>query len=201
LWVVIALISLIFLLLIVLCIPLDILFSLNTGRNQWFKIHLYWFFGLLGIDLRKKTDRPDTKSGEPSEKKKKPDKFDYNTFIRIIRIRNIFPQVYHLIKGLIRSIQIKIFSMSLRIGLEDPVDNGYFFACIAPFQYLLSRDYKDIEIQPVFENELVFDGDMTIRIRAFPILITGNLLGFIFSPPGLKAIGILWNRKWRRKKS
>jgi hypothetical protein len=201
LWVVIALISLFLLLLIVLCIPLDILFSLNTGRNQWFNIYLYWCFGLVRTDLRKKTERPDTGQARLSEKKKKPDTFDYNTFIRIIRIRNLFPQVYRLIKGLIRSIQIKFFNMSLKIGLEDPVDNGYFFACIAPFQYLLSGKHKDIDVQPVFENELVFDGDMTIRIRAFPILIAGNLLGFIFSPPGLKLIGILWNRKWRRKSS
>jgi hypothetical protein len=201
LWAVIAFISLFFLLLIVLCIPLDIRFSLNTGRNQWFKIHLYWFFGLVRTDLRKKIDRPDAEPGELSEKKNSPDKFDYNTIIRIIRVRNIFPQAYHLIKGLIRSIQIKIFSMYLRIGLEDPVDNGYLFACIAPFQYLLSRNYKDIDIQPAFENELVFDGNMTIRIRTFPILIAGNLLAFMFSPPGLKVIGILWNRRWRRKRS
>jgi hypothetical protein len=201
LWAVIALISLFFLLLIVLCIPLDILFNLNTGRNQWFKIHLYWCFGLLRIDLRKKTDRADVKPGKLTEKQKAHDEFDYNTIIRIIRIRKIFPQAYCLVKGLIRSIQIKTFSMSLKIGLEDPVDNGYFFACIAPFRYLLSRKYKDIDIQPVFENELVFDGDITFRIRVFPILIIGNLLGFIFSPPGLKAIGVLWNRKWRRKRS
>jgi hypothetical protein len=201
LWAVIALISLFFLLLIVLCIPLDIRCNLNTRRNQWFKIHLYWFFGLLRIDLRKKTDRTDIKPGELSEKKKAPVTFDYNTIIRIIRVRNIFPQAYHLIKGLIRSIKIRIFKMSLRIGLEDPVDNGYLFACITPLQYLLSRNYKDIDIQPVFENELIFDGDMTIRIRAFPVLITGNLLGFIFSPPGLRVIGILWNRRRRRKRS
>lgn len=200
-WAVIALISLFFLLLIVLCIPLDIRFSLNTGRNQWCKIHLYWFFGLVHSDLRKKIDHPDAEPGEPSDKKNSPDKFDYNTIIRIIRVRNIFPQAYHLIKGLIRSIQIKIFNMYLRIGLEDPVDNGYLFACIVPFQYLLSRNYKDIDIQPAFENELVFDGDMTIRIRAFPILIAGNLLGFIFSSPGFKVIGILWNRRWLRKRS
>ena len=199
-WVVIVLISLFFLLLIVLCIPLDILFSLNTGRNQWFNIRLFWCFGLVRTDLRKKTDRPDVEPRKLSEKKKTQDTFDYNTFIRIIRISNLFPQAYQLIKGLIRSIQIKILRMSLKIGLEDPVDNGYLFACIAPFQYLLNRNYKDITIQPVFENELVFDGDMTLRVRAFPVLIAGNLLGFIFSPPGLKVIGISWNRRWRRKK-
>lgn len=200
-WAVITLISLFVLLIIILCIPVDILFSLNTRRNQWFEIYLNWWFGLVRINLRRETGRSAVKRQELTEKKKSPDIVDYNTIIRIIRIKNIFRRVYQLIRDLIHTVKIKIFNLDMRIGLEDPVDNGYLFACITPLNYLLSGKYHNINIQPVFENELVFDSNVTVYVRTFPILIVGSVLGFIFSRPVLEAIGILWNRRWHRKSS
>ena len=199
-WVVIALISLFVLLIIVLCIPVDILLSVNTKRNRWLDIYLLWWFNLVRINLRRQSDRHDVKPQEPSVKQKKPDILDYHTIIRIIRVRNIFPRVYYLIRDLIRSFKIKILNMDIRIGLEDPVDNGYLFACIAPFNYLLRRTGEDINIQPVFENELIFDGHIIVRVRTFPVLIIGNALGFLFSLPGLEVISIIWNRRWHRER-
>jgi hypothetical protein len=196
LWAVIALISLLAVIVIVLSLPVDILFSLNTQRSQWINLNINWCFGLVRINLRKVKGRQTVKC----QKHKSPSKFGYDTIVRIIRIRGIFRQVFNLVRNLICSFEIRTLDCELRIGLEDPVDNGYLFAGIIPINHLLNRTSHNINIQAAFENELIFDCNALARIRTFPLVIVGSVLGFLFSRPVFKAIRIMADARWRKRR-
>jgi hypothetical protein len=200
LWALIAIIALIVLLIITLSLPLDIVFSLNTWTPNWLKIDLNWCWGLVRIKLNRGEKSKTLKPPHKTVKKKSATAINADTIFRIITIDGIVRQLLVLIRDLLSTINIKTFSLDIRIGFEDPVDNGYLFACIIPFSYLLGRTNRSINIQTAFENELVFDCNAYVRIRTFPILIVGFLLVFIFSKPVLRAIKIIMDVRWRKKR-
>jgi hypothetical protein len=200
LWVLIALASIILLIVIILSLPIDIIFSFNTQKSPHLSLHLKLLYGLFRVNLRGDRGKQDPRQ-EQKKTSQKPDKrFNPNVIVGILGIRGILRQVYILIRDLLRSSKIKTLDLNLKVGLEDPVDNGYLFTFIAPVNYLLARTPYDITLQTVFENELVLECDIYSKIRSFPILIAGGLLRFVFSSPGYQTVKLFMDREWQRKR-
>lgn len=199
-WAVIALIALLVLFIVFLSLPVDFVISLNTRRTVWFHVYLKWCFGLFHFNLR----RDKTSQTSNQNKNKLPAEsgtdFKITTALRLLGIRGIVRQIYILARDCLRTFRIKTLNIDFRIGLEDPVANGYLFACIIPFNHLLGRTRHNINIQTLFDNEFIFDGEAIARIRTIPIAIIGSVLVFIFSRPGFETIKILMDARWRRKK-
>jgi hypothetical protein len=200
LWALIAVISFLILLIIVLSLPVDFIFSFNTQKSPHLKIYLKAFYGLFHINLLKRREKRSLKQQEKKAIRESGKEFDPNVIIRIINIKGLFHQTAGLIKDLLHSLKIRKVVLDLKIGLEDPVDNGYLFTCVTPVNYLLSRTRHNITIQTLFENELIFYCNLYASIRLFPILIAGSTLRFLFSRPAFGIIKIFTGGRWRRKR-
>ena len=199
-WALIAVISFLILIIIILSLPVDFIFNFNTQKSPQLRIYLKAFYGLFHVNLLKRREKRSPKQQEKKSIRKSGKEFDPNVIIQIISIEGLFRQATCLIKDLLHSIKIRTVVLDLKIGLEDPVDNGYLFACVTPVNYLLSRTRHNINIQTLFENELIFYCNMYASIRLFPILIVGSSLRFLFSRPAFGIIKIFTGGRWRRKR-
>ena len=70
-WAIIILASLIILFILILSIPLDFIFDINTRKSPRFSIRLSWLFGLVDTDLKKTKSKPEQAKKTIEEKPKK----------------------------------------------------------------------------------------------------------------------------------
>ncbi len=192
----IALLVLIFLIILFLSIPFNLLFYLHIQEDFVFQMKLRWFFGLAHFNIAPGKKEPDTKI----KKKKQQKPISFDLILKVIGTKGLPRQFIRLIKDVFHSIRIKRLSFDLKIGLEDPTDNAYIYACAVPVSYLLRRTPYRINIQPVFENELVFDCLADCNLKVFPITLVGCFLKNFLSAPLLKASWMLIKDRWTVKK-
>jgi len=201
LWVVATLAGLVGLIILVLCVPLDATLSFDTSAKPRFRLRMAWFFGLIGKELRREKKKPEEKKKVAKEKRKKKRKFEFRKTLKILQTRGLLKQVRDLVKGVLGQLRIKELAVNLKLGLEDPADTGLVFAVIGPATSVLNPHFQyQINVQPSFYGEDVFEGSLRGVLRLQPIRLTGLLLRFIFSLATLRIVKIFVVSKWKRKK-
>ena len=192
-WVVVALCSLVVLVVLVLCIPVDLVLDLDTAGGPKSRVRLTWLFGLISKEVSRREKKPEKKE----RRRKRP---NLRTIIEILRTRGFLRQLQRLIRDIFRRLEIKRLECDLRVGLDDPADTGFLFAVIGPVTVFLSNSlFRHIRIEPSFEGA-VFQGHAHGAIRVRPIKLVPPLMWFVFSLSTMRVLKRLVLTKWRRRK-
>jgi hypothetical protein len=200
LWIVIGLVSLVVLVLLILCIPVDLVFEFNTHTSPKSRKRLLWFFGLIRKDLGGGKIMS-KKKGKGGEVKKRPGNGKRMMFIfRILQAEGLVKHFSMFIKEIISRLQIKNLRANITLGLENPADTGILFAWLFPAHYILQNvKWYEVNLQPSFEGDLVFEGFVYSYVRMCPIRFTTPLMKLLFSPTTLRVIKVFFKRKWKEK--
>ena len=200
-WVIATLAGLAGLIILLLCIPLDAAFNLDTSEKPRFRLRLVWLFGLISKEVKKREKKPEEKKKPTKEKRKKKRRIGFRTILRILRTKGLLRQIKDLVRGVLGQFKIKELAVNLKLGLDNPADTGLLFALIGSTTPFLSLPSKyQIRVQPLFSEEAVFEGYLHGVLRLWPIKLVGPLLRFVFSLAVLRVIKILVLSKWKQKK-
>ena len=198
-WVVAALASLVFLIILVLCIPVDMSFHLEAYGKPKFKMKMVWLFGLVNKELgRKKKESDGEENTTESRPKRTKRTIKAKTILQIMKTKGFLRSLVNLLKNIFSHLRIKDFSANFRVGLDDPADTGILFATIgAATSVLSSLGYHQIRVEPSFEDEVVFEGDLCGTIRLSPIQLAPPFMRFVFSLSTIRVLKLLFLTKWK----
>ena len=198
-WVVVVLVSLLVLIILFLCVPLDVVLDVNTYRSPKFSMRLVWFFGLIDKDLKKVKGKLSGKKHGENDKRKYGDTKSVSAFYRILRTKGLLVQLKRLLLDVLSRLKFRELGADLKIGLDSPADTGLLFAFAMPANLVLgSAFHREVTILPSFEGEATFEGHLRGTTRVWPIQLVGPFIRFIFSPPVIRTAKKLVAVKWKR---
>jgi len=201
LWFVIVLVSLVVLITLSLCIPLDLVFRASTEGRPKFSIRLIWLFGLVTRELRQTSRKPAEKRVIEHERKPADRTQRLRVTFEILQTKGLLKQLRSFIVRTIRQIKVRELVANLKVDLENPADTGLLFAVIAPVNLLVSYFLPyPIKIEPSFTGESFITGHLHGEIRLWPIQLAVCLTVLAFSLPTLRAAKKLVFYRWRRKR-
>jgi hypothetical protein len=188
-WVVVALASLVVLAVLVLCVPVDAVLTLDTLAECKFRIRLVWLFGLVRHEFGPEKRKPE--APQPSRAKRER-RIRFRTIWRILRTKGLLTKTKNLARDVLSRIKIKEIAVNLMLGLDDPADTGLVFAVIGaakPF-LKLPRQYE-LTIEPSFSGQPFFQGYARSVLRLQPIRLVIPIGRFVFSPAMFRVLRIL----------
>ncbi len=200
-WVGITLASLAALIILVLCIPLDVVFHIDIYGRPKFRTRLVWLFGLISKDIAERKRRPKEKR-EAAKDKPKPGRRGIRgrVIFKILRTKGLLSQFKRLMVKIISRFKIRKLVADFTIGLDNPADTGLLFALIGPATFFINRSSScQIRVQPSFVDT-IFEGYLYGTIKLRPIRLLTPFIRFAFSLATIRAIKTLVLSKWKRKK-
>jgi len=201
LWFVIVLASLVVLIILSLCIPLDLVFRASTEGRPKFSIRLIWLFGLVTRELKQTSKKPAEKRVIEHERKPADWTQRLRVTFEILQTKGLLKQLRSFIIRTIRQIKVRELVANLKVDLENPADTGLLFAVIAPANLLVSYLLPyPIKIEPSFTGESFITGHLHGEIRLWPIQFAACLTVLAFSLPTFRAAKKLVFYKWRRRR-
>jgi len=181
---------------LLLSIPLDLSFRLGTGERPAVRFGLRWFFGLV----KKDSARPENDAGRQKKRAAKAQGRKRGLH-DLLGLAGWLPDVWPLLRGVLRRVRVEEVEVDLVIGLDDPADTALFVGSLrAPALLLPSSSSYAISIQPCFDDGVVFQGHARLVLRLRPILIVPPIARFGCSRSGRRLLGDLFLRRWRRKR-
>ncbi len=193
-WVIATLAGLVGLIILVLCVPLDAVLSMDASGRPKFRLRLVWLFGLISKEVSREKKKPE-------EKLKKKRGIGFRNTSKILRTRGLPGQLKDLVRNLLGQLKIKELAVNLKLGLHNPADTGLLFALIGSTTSFLSLPSQyQIRVQPSFYDETVFEGHFHGVLRLRPIKLVGPFMRLVFSLAALRVVKILVLSKWKRKK-
>jgi hypothetical protein len=185
-WILGPILGILIFLIIVLCVPVDLVFNIGKRDHIESRVRIGWLFGLIGKDISGRRKQAKVKV---KVKKKKRKKRSFKPLLAVVRTRGLLKHFIRFIKDIIRRIKIRNLCVHLTLGLADPADTGFIFAAITPLVTFagVQKPTIDINIQPDFEQENL-QGYAEGGVRVYPIQFIRPLLLFIFSLTTLRAI-------------
>ena len=195
-WVVVALASLLALIILVFCVPLDMAFHLEVYGRPKFRMRLLWFFGLVSKELGKGKRRV----AEGKQKRRKRG-IRAKTILKILRTKGLLRRLGGLLRDTVSRLRIRELRADFRVGFDDPADTGLLFSVIGPATFFLSSSsHHQIRVEPSFEDEAVFEGFVYGTVRLRPIQLVPSLIRFVFSLSTIRVLKVLVSTKWKGKK-
>ena len=182
-WILGPILGILIFLIILLCVPVDLVFNISKRDNIESRVRIGWLFGLIGKDIRSKKKQVKVKV------KKKKKKRSVKPLLAIVRTRGFLKRLLLFIKDIIRRIEIRNTYVHLTLGLADPADTGFLFAAVTPLLTFagVQKPNIGINIQPDFDQEKLW-GYAKGNLRLYPIRFIKPLLLFIFSLTTLRVI-------------
>ena len=98
-----------------------------------------------------------------------------------------------LVTDLLRLVQWEDFSLYAEFGFDDPADTGRVYGALAPLLLLADGKGLHVRCHPSFLRAGL-EGSLATTFRVRPIAVVGLGIGFVFSPPALRAV-----RAWRSR--
>jgi len=185
---------------LLLSIPLDVTFRLGIGERPPVRFGFRWFFGLVKKDLAGKKREGRKKQDRLRKATKKPKARGGRGVLGLVQFAEFLPDIWRLIRGILRRIRIKSLSADLVIGLDDPADTALVVATLwTPFLLLCPSHAHAVRLQPSFDDGAVFSGHACIELRLRPIRIVPPIVRFGCSRSGRRLLGGLISGRWRRK--
>jgi len=188
--VLVALACLFALILILLCIPVDILLRIERYEKIKFSIHFGWLFGLINKEL---------KQAERKSHKKEERKFSFD-MLKELPIKGLFKQIRRLLEDISGRFSIRKINMDVTAGFDDPADTGYLCAAVYPVLTFYSSENCNINFNASFEGKGILQGYAEGALRLLPIRFIVPLLRFIFSGAVFKTLRIMMAQRWKKKK-
>ena len=174
---------------LVLSVPVDFAFSLETGEQGRASARVGWLFGLVWKDIHRRKEKPEKK---PKKKRKQ----NLRPLLSVFRTRGLPRTFYNLVRRILNCLRIIELNANLRIGLDDPADTGMMCSVLFPAMVFLSPFSTRLRIEPIFE-EPTFEIGMHSIVRVFPIQIIGAVLRFVLSPTGLRIAKSMVVSHWK----
>lgn len=191
-----ALVGLVLGVLLLLAMPFDIAFRLNTQERIRPRVTIGWAFGLVSKEL---SSQPDATSTVPPIDRLIPQAQPANRHgkaaIAFLRSPGMPARLYKLGLSLGRQLHIRQLRLHLTFGLGDSADTGRLLGALSPAVVLMRRCSRlDLRVQPDF-TESILIVDSQGQFRVFPLAIVGVMIGFFFSPACWRAMAVAIRRK------
>ena len=200
-WVIAVLAGLAGLIILVLCVPLDVAFNLETSGRPKFRVRLVWFFGLVSKELGGEKKKPEAKKEITEEKPKKKRGTRLRTIFQVLRVRGLIRQIKNFLGDILGQLKIRELIVDLRVGLDNPADMGFAFALMGSINpFLSSFPPSQVRVQPYFHDETVVEGYIRGALRLCPIRLVIPFSRFTFSLVAIRVVKILVVSKWKGKK-
>lgn len=187
---------------LLLSIPLDLTFRLGVGEQPAFRFGFRWFFGLVKKDSggKKKRDEARKQADEQRRRGRKRSGGRGQSLLGVLRFAEFLPDVWRLVRGVLRNIKVRSLSADLVIGLDDPADTALIVASLwTPVLLMLPSHAHAVRLQPSFDDGAVIAGQACMELRLRPIRIVPPIVRFGFSRSGRRLLGGLISGRWRRK--
>jgi len=177
-------------LILMLCIPVELVFDLEIPGEAKPRVRVGWLFGLVWKEI-----------GRGRKKPKRKKKGGLKPFLSLLRTRGLPGKLLKLARQILSRLKVRQLDADLRVGLDDPVDTGVLCAIMWPaLASLNSSGPLRVRIEPSFA-EPALEASVHGRTRLFPIEMVGPLLGFVLSPAGLRAARLMVVSRWRKRRS
>ena len=200
-WVAISLASLILVIILVLCVPVDFVFRVDTRSRPRVKLRFVWFFGLVGKEIGKKKEKPPEKEERVKPVKRSKSRMNRQLILDITRTEGLFKQIKQFIKDLFSCLNLKEFIVDLIVHPDNPADTGILYALALPFNNLSdSRSSYRINIWPSFESDTIFKGNIVGSARIQPVKLFKPFARLVFSMPAVRLVYTFVSNKWKKEK-
>jgi len=199
LWIIITLLSIIAVLILILCVPLELAFQVNIPGKPRIRFKLLWIFGLVGREMvgRKKLEEKIVPEKPKLEKKKR----HFKDIFVILRTKGLLKQLQIFIRDLLRCLKIRDLNADIKVGLGSPDDTGLLFAFVGPSVVWLSSTLPfSINVQPAFEDEVTFEGYARGKVRLRPIQLFVPIVKFLSSLATFRLMKNFAVNRWKRRK-
>ena len=184
LWVVTAFALLFLLVILTLCIPLEVVFAIDSATQPKYRLRLIWLFGLAGLEV--------LPSFKKAKKRKRPRRLSLRILRRIAAINGFISSVLKLFKGVYSNIKIKELTLKLRFGLSEPVLAGIGFGVVSAMKPLLKLPSQcKIDVGPSFSYQHTIECQAHCTLKVQPISMVLPLCRFALSRPGRRVARIL----------
>lgn len=188
--------GLILLLIGLLAIPVELVFSIEHSARWRARIAVRGLFGLVRV---RRTSGPRRRAREtirPARKKvsrhlRRPRTGLLSALVDDPSLRR---RALRLLRDLIQAITVSGLRLRARLGLDDPADTGRLWGYLGAIRFALGGGPRlDVAVEPDFD-QAVFALQGAGSVRFVPLRIIALCLGFVLSPITLRA---LWQRRAR----
>jgi hypothetical protein len=129
-WILGPILGILVFLIILLCVPVDLVFNIGKRDHIESRVRIGWLFGLIGKDIRARKKQAKVKVKVKEKRKKK--KRSVKPLLAVVRSRGFLKHLLRFIRDIIRLIEIRNIYVYLTLGLADPADTGFLFAAVTP---------------------------------------------------------------------
>ncbi len=194
-------VGLIVFLVLLMCIPVEALISMDSESGKKYSVIVSWLFGIVKTDLGKKRPKKVKKGKTPARKKRWQFGLDTNIVSQISNAGGLIRRFKDFITGIFRQIKIKEITGDLVVGLEDPVYTGMLFAVIGPANALLNLHPRySVSIRPFFDDENIFEGNLHGNVKVRPVRLVGPALKLVTSKEVRRIGNSYLRKKWRQRR-
>ena len=187
---------------LLLCIPIETMVSIDTESSKKYSVIVSWLFGIIKTDLGKKRPKKINKVKTPPKKRRLLSRLDIGFTSQIGSVAGLIKRFKDLIAGIYRQLRIKEITGDLVVGFEDPVQTGMLFAIIGPANALLNLHPRyNVSIIPFFDDEDILEGKLYGNVKVQPVRLVGPVLKLATSKEARHIGNYYIKRKWhwRRK--
>lgn len=176
------------LVILLLVVPLQIIFSLEGSPSFKRHISVCLLFGLIRLPVpsrsAKKLIRRKARRKEPGIRRGKR---RVRHIIRLLKSKGFFRRLLRFISDIYKAARIQISGLHCIFGLDDPADTGRLWAVIGPVSSIIDNLYMPgLHIEPDFINE-IFYIEGKGEISMVPIRILYIVAMFLLSPAVIRA--------------
>ena len=185
----------------VLAIPVSLVVDIERTARLRSRLRVNWLFGLVDVELgrgqprRAPPARPSTTARKP---RRGASRFAWPRLGRgptialaLVRTDGLAGHVLRLFRDLTRRFSFQAVYLRVDFGLDDPADTGRLYGTLTPFFVATASSGFDVRCRPDFQDATL-RGSCGGQIRARPISLLGVVVGFLCSPPMLRAIRAVW---------
>jgi len=186
-----------------LSIPLDFTVRLGTGEQPALRFGFRWFFGLVKKDLggRKKRDEAKKQADEQRRRGRKNRGGRGQALLGVLHFAEFLPDIWRLVRGVLRNIKVRSLSVDLTVGLDDPADTALFVGSLwTPFLLMSQSSTHVVRLQPSFDDGPVLHGNAHLVLRLRPIRIVPPIVRFGCSRTGIRLLRGLISGRWRKER-
>lgn len=193
-WVIAVIGGLLALFIFLLWVPLDFILNAEVYERPQVRLKFSWLFGLISREIS-------GQKRKPAEGRKKRRLGNIVTVFKVLGTRGLPGRIKTLVKEVLSCFRFRDIVADFQVGLGDPADTGLLFAVLGPANVFLGSSHlHQINFQPSFGDDVVFEGYSRGRIRLRPVRLVPPVIKFVFSLPAARAAWAIVSSKWRRKK-
>ncbi len=193
----VALASLVLVVVALLAIPVSLVVDIERTARLRSRLRVHWLFGLVDVELGRRQPRrapparPSTKARQPRRSARPRLGRGPAIALALVRTEGLAGRILRLFRDLAPRLSFQDVYLRVDFGLDDPADTGRLYGTLAPFLVAAASSGFDVRCRPDFQ-EPSLRGSYGGQIRARPISLLSVVVGFLCSPPTLRAIRAVW---------